>query len=161
VTLHILHYKEKILIVCLKGLHEPQLNITADKVEAYKVSTPKGGVHLFNILPSVLINLKGLHNYEVCHWKISAHEGKPPFLTQSSSSFSFSLCLFEASDFSFLLMDPFRHLVRLLGRGISPAPRPLPTQDNTTQRNTDTHPCPEQDSNLWSQCSNGRRQCLA
>jgi hypothetical protein len=35
-------------------------------------------------------------------------------------------------------MDPFRHLVGLLGWGISPAPRPLPTQDNTTQRNADT-----------------------
>jgi hypothetical protein len=65
----------------------------------------------------------------------------------SSSSFSFSLCLFEASDFFlFLLMDPLDILVGLLGRGISPAPRPL--QDNTTQRNTDTHPCPEQDPNV-------------
>jgi hypothetical protein len=51
----------------------------------------------------------------------------------------YSLCLFLASDVSFLLMDPFRHLVGLLGRGISPAPRPLPTKDNTTQRNTNTH----------------------
>jgi hypothetical protein len=30
-------------------------------------------------------------------------------------------------------------LVGLLRRGFSPAPRPLPTEDNTTQRNTDTH----------------------
>jgi hypothetical protein len=52
-------------------------------------------------------------------------------------------------------------LVGFLGRGISPAPRPLPTQDNTTQhRETDTHPRPEQDSNLRSQCSSGRRQYL-
>jgi hypothetical protein len=51
---------------------------------------------------------------------------------------------------SFYFMDPSRHLVGLLGRGISPAPRPQPTQDNTTQRNADTHPCPEQDSNLQS-----------
>jgi hypothetical protein len=34
-------------------------------------------------------------------------------------------------------------LVGLLGRGISPAPRPLPTQENITQRNTDTLLCPE------------------
>jgi hypothetical protein len=27
-------------------------------------------------------------------------------------------------------MDPFRYLVGLPGKGISPAPRPLPTQDN-------------------------------
>jgi hypothetical protein len=43
-------------------------------------------------------------------------------------------------------MNLFGHLVGLLGRGISP------TQGlylhNTTQKNADTHPCPEQDSNL-------------
>jgi len=32
--------------------------------------------------------------------------------------------------------------------GDRPDARPLPTQDNTTHRNADTHPCPEQDSNL-------------
>jgi len=33
----------------------------------------------------------------------------------------------------------FRHLVGLLGRGISPAPRPLPTQDSTnTQKRRHT-----------------------
>jgi hypothetical protein len=47
----------------------------------------------------------------------------------------FSLCLFQASEFPFTY-GSFRHLIGLLGRGISPAPRPLPTQDNTTQRNT-------------------------
>jgi hypothetical protein len=50
-----------------------------------------------------------------------------------SSSFSFSLWLFYASDFFFLTYGSFRHFVGLLGRGISPAPRPLPAQDNTTQ----------------------------
>jgi len=36
------------------------------------------------------------------------------------------------------------------------------TQDNTTQKNADTHPCPERDSNPRSQCSRGRDQlcCL-
>jgi hypothetical protein len=34
------------------------------------------------------------------------------------------------------------------------------TQDNTTQRNADTHPCPEQDSNLRSQHSSNRKQYL-
>jgi len=58
-------------------------------------------------------------------------------------------------------MDPFRHLVGLLDQGISPAPRPLPTRRTTqTQRNADTHPCPEQGSNLWSKCSSSRRQYL-
>jgi hypothetical protein len=52
-------------------------------------------------------------------------------------------------------------LVGLLGRGISPAPRPLSTHRTTqTHRNADTHPCPEQDSNLRSQCSSGRRPYL-
>jgi hypothetical protein len=33
----------------------------------------------------------------------------------------------------------FRHLVGLLGRGISPAPRPLPTHRTTQHRETQTH----------------------
>jgi hypothetical protein len=70
-----------------------------------------------------------------------------------------SFCLFQASDFLFTY-GSLRHMIWLLGRGISPAPRPLPTQDNTTQRITDTHSCPEQDSNLRSQCSSGRRQYM-
>jgi len=53
-------------------------------------------------------------------------------------------------------MDHFRYLVGLVGRGISPVP-----QDNTAQRNADTPPCPEQNSNLRSQCSSGRRQYLS
>jgi hypothetical protein len=32
--------------------------------------------------------------------------------------------------------------------GDQPHARPLPTQDNTTQKPADTHPCPKQDSNL-------------
>jgi hypothetical protein len=31
--------------------------------------------------------------------------------------------------------------------GVQPDARPLPTQDNTTQKNAGTHPCLEQDSN--------------
>jgi hypothetical protein len=42
--------------------------------------------------------------------------------------------------------------------GDQPDARPLPTQDNTTQKNGDTHPCPERYSNTRSQCSRGRRQ---
>jgi hypothetical protein len=41
-----------------------------------------------------------------------------------------------------------------------PDARPLPTQDNTTQKHADKHPCSEQDSNLRSQCSSGRSQYL-
>jgi hypothetical protein len=42
--------------------------------------------------------------------------------------------------------------------GDQPDAKPLPTQDNTTQENADTHPCLEQDSKSRSQCSSGRRQ---
>jgi hypothetical protein len=35
--------------------------------------------------------------------------------------------------------------------------RLLPTQDSTAQKNADTHPCLERDSNPWSQCSSGLR----
>jgi hypothetical protein len=41
--------------------------------------------------------------------------------------------------------------------GDRPVARPLPTQDSTTQKNADTHPCFEQDSNARSQCSSGWR----
>jgi hypothetical protein len=42
--------------------------------------------------------------------------------------------------------------------GDQPDSRPLFTQDNTAQKNADTHPCLEWDSNPRSQCSSGRRQ---
>jgi hypothetical protein len=35
--------------------------------------------------------------------------------------------------------------------GDQPNARPLPTQDNTTQKNADTHPRSERDLNTWSQ----------
>jgi hypothetical protein len=41
-----------------------------------------------------------------------------------------------------------------------PNARPLPTQDNTTQKHADTHPCPKKDLNLRSQCSSDRRQYM-
>jgi hypothetical protein len=47
---------------------------------------------------------------------------------------------------------------RTPGTGDQPDARPLPTQDNTTQKHADTHPCPKQDSNLRSQCSSDRRR---
>jgi hypothetical protein len=59
--------------------------------------------------------------------------------SRSSSSSSFSLCLFQASDFFFFTFGSFRHLVGLLGRGISPAPRSLPTHRTTQHRKTQTH----------------------
>jgi hypothetical protein len=34
---------------------------------------------------------------------------------------------------------------RTLWPGDQPDARPLPTQDNTTQKHADTHPCPKQD----------------
>jgi len=37
--------------------------------------------------------------------------------------------------------------------GDQPVARSLPTQNSTTHKNADTHPCPERDSNTWSQCS--------
>jgi hypothetical protein len=49
---------------------------------------------------------------------------------------------------------------RTLWPGDQPDARPLPTQDNTTQKHVDTHPCPKQDSNLRSQCSSGRSQSI-
>jgi len=45
-------------------------------------------------------------------------------------------------------------LLGLLERGIGPS-QGLYLQDSTTQKNTDTHSCPERDSNPRSQCSSG------
>jgi hypothetical protein len=42
--------------------------------------------------------------------------------------------------------------------GDQPVARSLPTQDSTTQKNADTHPCLQLDSNPRSQYSSGRRQ---
>jgi hypothetical protein len=44
---------------------------------------------------------------------------------------------FSGVGFSLLLIDPFRHLVGLLGRGISPAPRPVVWCLHTGQHNTE------------------------
>jgi hypothetical protein len=56
----------------------------------------------------------------------------------------------------------FLKLMNVLDRnpltGDRPDARPLPTEDNTTQKNADIHPCLEWDSNPRSQCSSGRRQ---
>jgi hypothetical protein len=47
------------------------------------------------------------------------------------------------------LLDPH---IEIFGRtpwlGDQPDARPLLTQDNTTQKHVDTHPCPKQDLNL-------------
>jgi hypothetical protein len=44
-----------------------------------------------------------------------------------------------------------RHPVGLLGQGVGPSQRPLPTQDSTTRKDEDKHQCSEHDSNPWSQ----------
>jgi hypothetical protein len=48
--------------------------------------------------------------------------------------------------------------VRTPWTGDQPFARPLPIQDNTTQKNAYTHPYFERDSNPRSQCSSGWRQ---
>jgi hypothetical protein len=68
-----------------------------------------------------------LHNYN--YWNTVL---KKQFIYRKSSSSSFSFLMpFSGVGFSFYLW----HLVGLLGWGISPAPRPLPTQDNTNTEN--------------------------
>jgi hypothetical protein len=48
--------------------------------------------------------------------------------------------------------------VRTPWAGDQPDARPLPTQDNTTQKNADTYPCLKEDTNAGSQCLSDRRQ---
>jgi len=57
-------------------------------------------------------------------------------------------------------MQPFRYFGRTHWTGDRPIARPLPTQDGTTQKNTDVHPYLERDSNPRSQCSSGPRHLL-
>jgi len=55
-------------------------------------------------------------------------------------------------------MNLFGQLVGLLGRGFSPTQGLYLHRTTQHRKNVDTHPCPEQDSNLRSQCSSGRRR---
>jgi hypothetical protein len=65
----------------------------------------------------------------------------------------------SVQNFNFLnLMNLFGHFGKTPWTGNQPDEMPLPTQDNTTQKNADTHPCLECDLNPRSQCSSGRRQ---
>jgi hypothetical protein len=56
------------------------------------------------------------------------------------------------------LMNLFGQLVGLLGREISPTQGLYLHRTTQHRKSADTHPCSEQDSNLRSQCSSGRRQ---
>jgi hypothetical protein len=54
------------------------------------------------------------------------------------------------------LMILFEQLVGLLGQGISQTQGFYLHRTTQHRKNSDTHPCPEKDSNLRSQCSSGR-----
>jgi hypothetical protein len=56
-----------------------------------------------------------------------------------SSSFSLFLTPFSGVGFFLITYGSFRHLVGLLGWGISSAPRPLPTHRTTQHREMQTH----------------------
>jgi hypothetical protein len=58
------------------------------------------------------------------------------------------------------LMNLFGHLVGLHGWGISLMQGLYLHRTTQHRKNVDTHPCPEQDSNLPSQCLSGWRQYL-
>jgi len=47
-------------------------------------------------------------------------------------------------------MNTFRHFGRIPWTGDRPITRTIPTQDSTTQKNEDIHPCLEWDSNPQS-----------
>jgi hypothetical protein len=55
-------------------------------------------------------------------WRVFSYRQRLLFFFMPFSGVGFFLFTYES----------FRHLVGLLGRGISPAPSPLPTQGNTT-----------------------------
>jgi hypothetical protein len=63
-----------------------------------------------------------------------------------------------AQNFNFWTYESIWTFSRTPWTGDQPDARPLHTQNNTTQKNVDTHPCSGSDSNPRSQRSNGRRQ---
>jgi hypothetical protein len=67
-----------------------------------------------------------------------------------------SLGLFRFRNF-LKLMNLLRQLASL-DEGLARRKASTYTQDNTTQKNADIHPCLEWGSNSRSQCSSGRRQ---
>jgi hypothetical protein len=84
---------------------------------------------------------------------------KSPESSSSSSSSSYfqrlDLLACCRSEIIFWNLWICEHLVGLLVRGIGP---PLPTQDNATQKNADTHPFLKRDANPRSQFSGSRKQ---
>jgi hypothetical protein len=81
-------------------------------------------------------------------------------LTSCKSILPFLIVLFYLAVSRGFNLWIYQTIGRTPWTGDRPDARPLPTQDKTTQRNADTHPCPEQDSNLRSQHSSDRRQYL-
>jgi hypothetical protein len=61
-------------------------------------------------------------------------------------------------NFTFTFYESIGHLVGLLERGIGPTQGLYLHRTTQTQRNADTHPCLEWDSNPRFQCSSGQRQ---
>jgi hypothetical protein len=54
-------------------------------------------------------------------------------------------------------LNSFRYFGRTSWTGDRALAKPLPAQNSTTQKNMDTHPCPERDSNPRSPLSRGQR----
>jgi hypothetical protein len=69
-----------------------------------------------------------------------------------------------ASNFRIYFSETYEYTWTIGGtpsRGDQPDAKPLSTQDNTTQKNVDTHLRSEWDSSTRSQFSSGRRQYVA
>jgi hypothetical protein len=64
----------------------------------------------------------------------------------------------SGSEFIFWNLWIYWTVGRIPWTGDQPDARPLPIQDNTTQKNVDTHSCLKRDSKPRSQFSSGRRQ---
>jgi len=89
------------------------------------------------------------------------------YLLQAENSadncFNFRCCMFHGlgpltcsySELTSETVNAFRHFGRTPWTGDRPIARPIPTQDSTTQKYADIHPCLERVSNRRSHCLSG------
>jgi hypothetical protein len=129
----------------------------AEATNAWRyISTPPY-VFMASCLAKYRIRLHGTVQVQI--YRLSIY--RPNIQSNYSLRYFFNWLLQSLRTLAFLngFLDP-QTFGRTPWLGDQSNARPLPTHRTTQHRNTQTHPCPEQDSNLRSQCSSGRRQYM-
>jgi len=104
------------------------------------------------------------HKYKIIltyFWKVhDLMSALLPFLTTACMFHSLGPLACFKSELTSKTTDLFRHFGRTSWTGDWTITRPVPTQDSTTHKNVNVHPCPMRDLNPPSQCLSGPRPCL-